>query len=298
MNKNIFLFLFFFFQYVSAQHTEILKLNAFSVSTLSDSVRENSGLDFLGARLFTFNDSGNSSELFELDSHNGKILNVFQTGLRNTDWEALANDGRNFFIGDFGNNAGTRKDLKIYKMPFESMASGTERAPTSDSVRVIPFYYPEQNDFTPRNINNDFDAEAMIFLNGKIHLFTKEWASKATTHYIIDPDIPEDQPAVKAEQYKTGFVVTDAAYFAGKLFLVGYTKATQVYLMVFEESRPGIFFEGNPVKYYLGSALSVGQIEGITVDENGIYISGEAFKTPLGTRKQAYYFIPAKDSPF
>jgi hypothetical protein len=37
----------------------------------------------------------------------------------------------------------------------------------------------------------------MIYLNGKIHLFTKEWASKSTTHYTIDPEISEKQEAKK-----------------------------------------------------------------------------------------------------
>jgi hypothetical protein len=38
--------------------------------------------------------------------------------------------------------------------------------------------------------------------------------------------------------------------------------------------------------------LSIGQIEGIAVDETGIYISGEKFKSPLGSTKPSLYFIP------
>jgi hypothetical protein len=72
-------------------------------------------------------------------------------------------------------------------------------------------------------------------------------------------------------------VVTDAAYFDKKLYLVGYTKKTEVFLDIFNETEPGIFFKENPKHYYLGSALSIGQIEGIAVDETGIYISGEKF---------------------
>ena len=48
-----------------------------------------------------------------------------------------------------------------------------------------------------------------------------------------------------------------------------------------------------PRKYYLGSSLVIGQIEGIAVDESGIYISGEEFRTALGTAKQTFYFVPA-----
>lgn len=82
-------------------------------------------------------------------------------------------------------------------------------------------------------MQTDFDAEAMIYLDGKLHLFTKEWGAKSTTHYIIDPEISDKQKARKTEVYKTGFVVTDAAYFNKKLYLVGYTKKTEIFLDVF-----------------------------------------------------------------
>ncbi|MDN5578370.1 MAG: hypothetical protein L0G11_03340, partial [Chryseobacterium sp.] len=154
------------------------------------------------------------------------------------------------------------------------------------------YFYPEQTDFSSRNLNNDFDAEAMIFLDGKIHVFTKEWASKSTSHYIIDPEISNNNPAQKVETFKTDFVVTDAAYFQKKLYLIGYTKKTEVFLSIFKETEPGFFFNAKPQKYYLGSALSIGQIEGIEVDENGIFISGEEFITPLGKAKPALYFVP------
>lgn len=83
----------------------------------------------------------------------------------------------------------------------------------------------------------------MIYLNGKLHLFTKEWKSKSTSHYIIDPTLSEKQKAEKIESYKTNFVVTDATYFDKKLYLVGYTKKTEVFLNIFTETEPGIFFK-------------------------------------------------------
>jgi hypothetical protein len=248
-------------------------------------LKETSGLTFFREKLYTINDGGNSSEVFEIDKSSGKILNVIKTDLKNRDWEAITSDSTNTYIGDFGNNAGTRKDLKIYKIPFKDSVK-------IDSIQEIPFFYPEQKDFEPKNINNDFDAEAMIFLNGKIHLFTKEWISKSVTHYTVNPNVFVQQPAEKIESFKTDFVVTDASYFDKKLYLVGYTKNTEVFLSIFGETEPGIFFNQKPVKYYIGSSLSVGQIEGISVNEDGIYISGEEFKSPLGKVKQSLYFIP------
>lgn len=269
-----------------SQQTDFLKIRKYRINYLNEKIEETSGLCLLNGNLYTFNDSGNSPELFEIDKSSGDIINTIKVNVPNKDWEALTSDENNFYIGDFGNADGTRKDLKIYKVPF------TNGSIKNDSVKTISFYYPEQTDFTSRNINTDFDAEAMIYLNGKLHLFTKEWVSKTTSHYIIDPKASENQKAEKTESYKIDFMVTDAAYFNKKLYLVGYTKKTEVFLDVFDETEPGIFFKKESKRYYLGSALSIGQIEGVAVNDDGIYISGEKFSSPLGVVRQALYFIP------
>lgn len=283
MKKLVFFFSFFFFSNGFAQETDLLKIAKYRVSYLSDSLKENSGLDFFRGKLYTMNDGGNSSEIFEIDKSSGKILKTIKSGLQNQDWEAIASDSLHLYTGDFGNNVGTRTDLRIYKIPFEN----------SGETKVISFFYPEQKDFSRKVLKTDFDAEALLILNGKIHVFTKEWSSRSTTHYVLNPDFTENQAAEKTESFKTGFFVTDAAYFQGKLYLIGYTKNTEVFLSVFDETEPGVFFKEQPRKYYLGSSLVIGQIEGIAVDESGIYISGEEFRTPLGTAKQAFYFVPA-----
>lgn len=270
----------------SSQQSETLKIRKFRVAYLDERIQETSGLSLLNGKLYTFNDSGNSPEIFELDKATGAIISTIKINAKNKDWEALTHDGNNFYIGDFGNNGGTRKDLEIYKV------SSGNNSFTNDSVKLISFEYPEQKEFIPKYSSTDFDAEAMIYLNGKIHLFTKEWSAKSTTHYIIDPEISGKQQAQKAETFKTNFLVTDASYYNKKLYLIGYTKKTEVFLNIFRETEPGIFFNENPKRYYLGSALSIGQIEGIAVDETGVYISGEKFHSPLGTAKQSLYFIP------
>ncbi|MFL9833813.1 hypothetical protein [Chryseobacterium terrae] len=286
MKKIILLFTLFFLQTAFSQQPEIFKLKKYRIAVLSDSIQETLGLNFFAEKLYTFNDSGNPAELYEIDKTSGKILNTLKTNVENKDWEALTNDGENFYIGDFGNNAGTRTDLKIYKIPFQNNQL------QNDLLKTISFYYPQQKDFTSKNINTDFDLESMIYLNNKIHIFTKEWASKSTTHYMIDPENFENQAAQKIESFKTNFVVTDASYFDKKLYVVGYTKKTEVFLDIFNESESGIFFKEKPKHLNLGSALTIGQIEGIAVDETGIYISGEKFHSPIKNTKPFLYFIP------
>lgn len=273
-----------------SQKIEKLNLKKYKIAVLSDSLKESSGLTNLDGRLFSFNDSGNTSEIFEIKAGSSYIKKTFQTGLKNIDWEAITNDGKNFYVGEFGNNLGTRKDLKVYQIPFRNDSI------IADSIKTIPFFYPEQTDFTPKNINNNFDAEAMIFSDGNIHLFTKEWITKTVSHYVIDKNLTENQPAKKLESFDTGFVVTDASVFENKLYVVGYTKNASVYLMIFEKDETGNLFFNKPLKKYsLGRAYNVGQIEGITATEKGIYISGERFSIKIKKVPQSLYFIPFKD---
>lgn len=273
-----------------SQKIEKLSLKKYKIAILSDSLQESSGLTNLDGRLFSFNDSGNTSEIFEIKAGSSYIKKTFQTGLRNIDWEAITNDGENFYIGEFGNNLGTRKDLKVYQIPFRNDSL------IVDSIKTIPFFYPEQTDFTPKNINNNFDAEAMIFLDGNIHLFTKEWITNTVSHYVIDKNLTENQPAKKLESFNTGFVVTDASVFENKLYVVGYTKKASVYMMIFEKDETGNLFFNKPLKKFsLGRAFNIGQIEGITATEKGVYVSGERFNIKVKKVPQSLYFIPFRD---
>jgi len=291
MKKQIFYLLLFVFSFqISAQKTQSLNLRKYKIAVLSDSLRESSGLTSIDGRIFSFNDSGNTSEIFEIKPGSPFIEKTFQTGLKNIDWEAITNDGENFYIGEFGNNLGTRKDLKVYQVPFKNDSL------IIDSIKTIPFYYPEQIDFTAKNINNNFDAEAMIFLDGNIHLFTKEWVSNTVSHYLIDKNLTENQPAQKLESFDTGFVVTDSSFYDNRLYVVGYTKKARVFLMIFEKDENGNLFFNKPVKKFaLGRAFNIGQIEGITATEKGIYISGERFNIKIKKVPQSLYFIPFKD---
>jgi len=165
-----------------------------------------------------------------------------------------------------------------------------------DSIKTTPFFYPNQTDFSSKNISNNFDAESMIFLDENIHLFTKEWETNTVSHYLINQDLEENQPAQKLETFDTGFVVTDASFFENKLYLVGYTKQAKVYMMIFEkDENENLFFNKPLKKHFLGMAYNVGQVEGIAVNENGIYISCERFSIKIKKVPQSLYFVPFKD---
>lgn len=280
--KNKFLLISFLF--VGFLNAQQIKLQKYKVTELSSKIEENSGLTILNDNLYTINDSGGEAEIYQINTKDGSVAETLQVNARNFDWEAISTDGENFYVGDFGNNWGTRKDLKVYKV------SSTN----PQEVFMISYVYPQQDNFEKRPYKHDFDAEAMIFLDDKIHVFSKEWSSKKVTRYELDPS-KTDQQAQKKEDYFVGYVVTDAAYYNGKLYLVGYNRKGKVFLSIFDRNENGFFFSSAEKRFSLGNAMNVGQIEGITVDEEGIFISGERFKKAVVNAPQTLYKIPHKD---
>ncbi len=271
--------------YVAAQAKRIA-LKKYQISTLSDTLNENSGLTFFQNKLLTVNDSGNSSEIFQINTRNGRVKNIYQTGLRNIDWEAISADSTAIYIGDFGNNQGTRTDLKIFKI--QDLNENSD----SNSVKEFPFRFKNQSDFTPKNLNTDFDVEAMVVANEKAHIFTKEWVSKQISRYELDLKSNDIQILDKKESIPIGFSVTDAFLYENELYIVGYTKKLRVFLAVFTRNDAGQWLTPNFRKYRLGNALSIGQVEGVAVNQDGVYISAERFIFPLKTVPAQLYFIP------
>ncbi len=94
-----------------------------TVGTLPEQIAETSGLIYYNGRLITHNDSGGNPELYELDPETLGITRVVQiTNAENRDWEDIAQDEQFIYIGDFGNNSGSRQDLVVYKVPKSEYA--------------------------------------------------------------------------------------------------------------------------------------------------------------------------------
>jgi hypothetical protein len=63
--------------------------------------------------------------------------------------------------------------------------------------------------------------------------------------------------------------------------------------MIFEKDKDTNLFLNKPIKkYFLGMAYNIGQIEGISVSENGMYFSGERFSIKIKKVTQSLYFVP------
>jgi len=270
---------------LTSAQSKRLKLKDFKIQTLSDTLREISGLTALNQSIYAINDSGNSADIFQIKKESPYLQKILKTNLVNRDWEAITTDGKDFYVGDIGNNLGNRKDLKVYRILVDNDSLKIK------SVQEIPFYYPEQTDFTPNNLRNNFDAESLTFVGDDLNLFTKEWQSKKITRYKINHHSTENQPATKLEDYPLGYVATDAHFYKGKLYVIGYTKSLRVFLTIFDKDENGLFFSQKSKKIKLGSALSVGQLESVVALEDGLLLASEAFNYKLGKVKQSLYFV-------
>lgn len=123
---------------------------------LPKEIYESSALEWASdSTLYTINDSGNDPELFEVDL-SGKLLQAIDLedfGVDNQDWESLAQDELYVYIGDFGNNMNTRKDLVIYKISKAQLRRGWGKA------MEIHFKCAEQNAYPPNVRSRQYDFE-------------------------------------------------------------------------------------------------------------------------------------------
>lgn len=239
---------------------------------MPDSVFETSGMIFYNGKLITHNDSGNTAQLFEIDTVSLEITRTITlTNVENVDWEDIAEDEAYIYIGDFGNNLGTRQDLAIYRIAKTDYNS-------SDNVmaEIINFEYEDQVDFA--NVgNSDWDAEALFVLKDQLIVLTKQWQSEGTIAYSL-PKTPGSYVAKKLDSYDTNGLVTGATYnpTTENLHIIGYNRFLQPFLIRVDGVNENAIFEGtvNRLNFEIGQA----QVESIAyADSNTYFFSSEVF---------------------
>jgi hypothetical protein len=164
-------------------------------------------------RYFAHGDGGSPAKIFELDA-NGNILDSTTLLKPNNDWEDMAANATHFFVGDFGNNNGTRKDLKILKFPADSLGK------INVMPEVISFSYADQTDFTSSTFTN-YDCEAMVATTDSLYLFSKSKSSGICRVYSL-PVAAGSYTAKISDTVQPPFWVTGAYYSNNRLMLCGY----------------------------------------------------------------------------
>jgi len=240
---------------------------------LPKTIKESSALIKLDGRLWTLNDSGGQAKLYQISEKDGHIIKTVSIkNARNRDWEALAYDEKYVYIGDFGNNRGNRRDLKIYKIPRKDLRNRkTTRAET------IYFKYSDQKNFRSRSRKHNFDCEAMVAYHGKLYLFTKNWQDHKTRLYELTTRAGK-QTAKYKDSFNVQGLITDASINKKLdiLLLSSYSELLSVNVWTFANFKQANFFKGSSKKLTLNSLNA--QIEGVTfIDNYKAYLSSESF---------------------
>lgn len=248
--------------------------NLIKVTLLNDLVNESSGLLFLNDKLITHNDSGGSNNLYELDTLDGSISKT--TTIKNStnkDWEDISVDSEYIYIGDFGNNNGNRKDLLIYKIKISDyLKTGN----SSINKEEIKFSYSDQTVFNINPYNTNFDAEAIVSIENKLYIFTKNWINKWTNVYSLEKNAGT-YVASKIDSINVEGFVTAADYnqSTNTVSLLGYENNSN-FLIELSEFKNSNFSAGIIKKYNLKVPQNSSiQTEGLSYLNNNYYISAE-----------------------
>lgn len=243
---------------------------------LVDQIKATSGLIFWNDLLITHNDS-NDENLYGLDPDSGEILKKYYLeGTSNKDWEAIDQDEKYIYVGDFGNNAkGNRTDLNILRIDKNTLE---QEVPEIDSIQ---FSYEDQANFNPQEANTtDYDCEAFFVTGDSIYLVTKQWTSMKSAVYVL-PKTPGTYKARLKTTLEPEGLVTDATLLEDENLLVlsGYDDSLMPFLYLIYDFNEYSFSEANKRKLRLD--LPITQVEGLTTTD-GItyYFTNEYFSRP------------------
>jgi len=195
------------------------------VYTFPEELKENSGMTEYGDLLWNINDGGNEAAIYGFSvKDTGNYQKVMLRSAVNTDWEDITQDNGHLYIGDFGNNMGDRRDLRIYILNKPDLSTSTD---TITVAGIINYTYENQTDYTPAanysTPTTPWDCEAFVVMDDTVILFTKDWQSNQTSLYTL-PAKAGNYTAKFRKKYNISGLVTAAAWSKSKkeLLLLGY----------------------------------------------------------------------------
>ena len=245
--------------------------------TLPQDLKETSGLVFWRNSLWTHNDSGGDPVIFRVDTATGNILQkITLKGATNRDWEDITHDDQYIYVGDFGNNSGNRKDLKIYKLNKDDVPESGDASVDAGKIR---FSFSDQLSFDNDNREHDYDCESMISYNDNLYLFSKNWIDGKTRLYRLPKD-PGDHVAELLDSLDVDGLVTaaDINPRGDRIALLGYRNFYPFIVLIKDFAGEGLL-QGEVHKLDFPFEGGV-QTEGIAfTDSTRLMISCEELKT-------------------
>ena len=245
---------------------------------LPQEVNETSGLFFHNGRLWTHNDSGGKPILYALDTTTFEVVQrLTLKNVKNKDWEDVCTDGETVFVGDFGNNKGSRKNLRIFTFPLSYIPMEGDTTIVVDSIK---FRFGDQTDFNYVRHEHDFDCEAMFATEDYLYLLSKGWATGTTRLYRLAKK-PGKQVAEVVNGFDSQSLITGADYDKENriLVVVGYVKTLWKPFMylIYDFDEAGVKLSNRRIEM---PQLTGAQTEGICFFDDGrCYVSAETSPT-------------------
>lgn len=244
---------------------------------LPSTLQETSGLACYRNKLFTLNDSGNAPTLYELSS-DGAVGREYHVSAENHDWEAITATDTALFIGDVGDNNGTRSSLVIYQYVLDQ----------PEEQRVKPWYvqYPEQLKDEIAPYQHDRDSEAIVALSDTLLiLVTKSWLTNIAHVYSVQlQDTGKTHVTKVADISGLPGIVTDIAKVPNSddFIVVGYANYR---LNPFEFMFGGTyspFIARLNAEYQVKNVRNLhddGQVEAVSFCQGALWITAEGTRT-------------------
>lgn len=258
------------------------------IANLNNEVAEISGILYLNGKLLAHTDSGGENIIYEINSTTGTIeRRVTINNATNIDWEDICADERYIYIGDIGNNNGTRQNLTVYRILISDYEN---TANTSVDAETIYYEYQDQTNFSSSvAANKDYDAEALIAYNDSLYIFTKNWHTYECNIYSV-AKIPNATAykSKRIDSFNANGLITAADYnpanhdiILSAYNLSGGDLSPFSFVIKLSEFTGNNFSGGNIISREVPLALlQAPKIEGITFfEENKMFLSSEEVRT-------------------
>ena len=234
-------------------------------------INETSGLEFYNNNFITHNDSGGEPSLYVFNEM-GEVIETIGLNknpdfeIENNDWEDITNDNEYLFVADTGNNFGNRDNLNIIRV-----SKGTDFMVDG----IIEISYSDQESFFPRP-KHKYDAEAIIVIEDKIALFSKDRENLNTDLYLVDKNQNGSQILTSEVSYNVNTLITGGDYDEDRnlLALVSYNSNGNQFLILFKNFELNNL-ENNTFKKFK-IPLEQAQIEAVKIiDEKTFWVTSE-----------------------
>ena len=248
----------------------------FTTKSLPKKLKEISGLITDGAAIWAISDNPKVA-IYKLDTSGNVLQQITVTNIAATDVEAVAADAEYLYIGDIGDNNGTRDDRLIMKIKKSTIGNGSTAMVTAEK---IAFSFPDEISVKKKKKNN-FDAEAMFSYKDSLYVFTKRRGDDNTELMVLSKKAGT-QVARPAGIFNSKGLVTDAAINKNgtEVALIGYENGHEKPFVWLLNSFAGTdFFSGKSTQYQLANRKVDWQTEGITFyNDNTLVFSCEETK--------------------